>query len=192
MRSIKDLAAATGHSASNISWAINVGLLPPPDLCPLKRRYYSAEQFQRAVRSFSRTHGEEYFVCSELCRQLQISTHRFGVWRRRGLVPEPLATRGKREAWSGDQVQEIRKLLPGLLKLKPHRSSPPGYYNQTTAALELAMPKITFFYWVENGVVPRPTKVIPGYPWPFYSESDLEKIRKQQAAYFERRSQVRA
>jgi len=187
MKSIKDLAAATGHPAGYISWAINVGLLPPPDLCPLKRRYYSAEQFQRAVRSFSRTHGEEFFVCSELCRQLQISTHRFGVWRRRGLVPEPLATRGKREAWSGDQLQEIRKLVPELLQLKPHRPAPAGYFNQTTAAKKLSMPKVTFFYWVENGIVPRPTRAIAGYPWPFYSASDLKEIRRQQAAYFKGR-----
>ncbi len=187
MRSIKDLAATVNQPPGYIGWAIGVGLVPGPDLQPERRRYYSARQWQRAVRTFSPKPSAEFFTATALCRSLNISTHRFDVWRKRGRVPEPIATQGCREVWSEEQVDEIRTLVPELMKLSPHVPPPDGFFNQCSAAEELGVPRPTWQLWVAQGTIPRPSRTIDEYRYPVYSRNDLEKIRKQRAGYFQER-----
>ncbi len=184
MRSINDLANDLGQPPGYISWAIGCGLVPAPDLCPQRRRYYSAEQYRKALRAFCRAGGgEEFFTMTELCRRLEVSTHRFQTWLRAGRVPEPIAVKGRREVWSHGQLVEIKQSLPELLALKPYPTLPNGYYTQRSAAEELGVPYITWTSWVRNGSVPKPSRRIAGIRWPLYSESDLRAIRMSKGDY---------
>lgn len=182
----QDLAVESGHAQSNISWAIRTGLIPAPDIVGVKRRYYSATQYRKALLMLCNRPDISGLTMAQICRSAKISRVKFNALRSAGLFPEPIGYRGKREIWSEDILPAIKKAIQEKKKQRPKRE-PDNYYTQQSAAKKLGCPAITFQSWVANGTVAKATHQIDGYPYLYYSEIDLKAIRDSKATYFESR-----
>jgi hypothetical protein len=184
MRGINDLSKATNQPASCLSWAINVGLIPGPDLVGVKRRYYSNEQFQKAIRSFSQKVDDGSFSSAQVSDQIGVNIETFNRWLRQGVIPAPATRKGRKTTWTVEQIAEIRKLLPKLLERKLKKLPPEGYYNLVDTAKELNMPKVTLVYWIDNKQIKKPSHQVKGFSHPLYCQNDLDEIKRLKADYF--------
>lgn len=186
---ISEIGKELGHCPRNISWAISVGLLPPPDIFGPKRRYYSAKQYKNLKTKLSINDPDRVFSLhltkSEILAQTALHRTLFDKLVDAGVLPQCDLYKGKRQLWAVSILDTVKDVMKERNSRPQQRFKlPTGYYNRGTAANALGCPKVTLNYWIDHCVVPAPSTRLEGVPYAVYVEKDLDRIREIKQDYF--------
>lgn len=185
VKTITDLARHLEQPFNKIAWAIEVGLIPAPDIIHGKKKVYSKVQWKKVLEYFrprlTGGHG-----ITDLAKMANTASVTIRKWHERGLIPDPAGIKGRREVWTDEQVEEILQRVPQLKK-RMQVDPPKGLYAKKHAARVLGVPNVTFRYWLKCNQIPGPAHEGPRCIR-YYTDADLESIRKIKSDYFKSRS----